>query len=86
VSATQDAGVDEDEHGGVHHLCEAVIFQPAELAGATAQQIQALGPALSTYLDEFADCFVSPDTRYHLKEYAKGQLSDLRRKTLSPCP
>jgi hypothetical protein len=24
----------------------------------TVQQIQALGPALSKYLDEFADCFV----------------------------
>ena len=35
----------------------------------TVQQIQALGPRLSGYLDEFADCFVSADTRYHLKEY-----------------
>jgi SRSO17 transposase len=48
----------------------------------TAQQIQALGPALSIYLDEFADCFVSPDTHYHLKEYVKGQLSDLPRKNV----
>jgi len=48
----------------------------------TVQQIQALGPALSKYLEEFADCFVSPDTRYHLKEYVKGQLSDLPRKNV----
>jgi SRSO17 transposase len=48
----------------------------------TVQQIQALGPALCEYLDEFADCFVSPDTHYHLKEYVKGQLSDLRRKNV----
>ena len=48
----------------------------------TVQQIQALGPALSQYLDEFADCFVSPDTRYHLKEYVKGQLSDVPRKNV----
>jgi len=48
----------------------------------TVQQIQALGPALSKYLDEFDSCFVSPDTRYHLKEYVKGQLSDLPRKNV----
>ena len=48
----------------------------------TTRQIQALGPALGKYLDEFADCFVSPDTHYHLKEYVKGQLSDLRRKNV----
>lgn len=50
----------------------------------TVQQIQALGPALSRYLDEFADCFVSPDTHYHLKEYVKGQLSNLPRKSVEP--
>jgi hypothetical protein len=50
----------------------------------TVQQIQALGPALSKYLNEFADCFVSPDTHYHLKEYVKGQLSDLPRRAWSP--
>ena len=48
----------------------------------TTQQIIALGPALSKYLDEFGDCFVSPDTQYHLKEYVKGQLSDLPRKNV----
>ncbi len=50
----------------------------------TVQQIRALRPALSGYLDEFADCFVSFDTRYHLKEYVSGQLSDLQRKSVQP--
>jgi SRSO17 transposase len=50
----------------------------------TVQQIRALGSALGKYLDEFADCFVSFDTRYHLKEYVSGQLSDLRRKSVQP--
>ncbi len=50
----------------------------------TIQQIRALGPALSKYLDEFAGCFVSFDTRYHLKEYVCGQLSNLQRKSVQP--
>jgi len=50
----------------------------------TEQQIRALGPALAEYLDEFADCFVSADTRYHLKEYVRGQLSNLPRKSVEP--
>jgi len=50
----------------------------------TVQQIRALGPALGRYLDEFAGCFVSIDTRYHLKEYVSGQLSDLQRKSVQP--
>ncbi|HEX4508695.1 MAG TPA: IS701 family transposase [Burkholderiaceae bacterium] len=50
----------------------------------TEQQIRALGPALAAYLDEFADCFVSPDTRRHLKEYVRGQLSNLPRKSVEP--
>jgi SRSO17 transposase len=50
----------------------------------TAQQIRALGPKLSQYLDEFADCFLTFDTRYHLKEYVQGQLSNLPRKSVEP--
>jgi SRSO17 transposase len=50
----------------------------------TADQIRVLGPALSDYLDEFADCFKSGDTRQHLKDYVKGQLSDLPRKSVEP--
>jgi len=48
----------------------------------TREQISDLGPALSEYLGEFDDCFISPDTRYHLREYVKGQLSDLPRKNV----
>jgi len=50
----------------------------------TVQQIRALGPRLSEYLDEFSDCFVSFDTRQHLKHYVQGQLSNLPRKSVEP--
>lgn len=50
----------------------------------TAEQILSLGPALSDYLDEFADCFMSFETRCHLSEYVRGQLSDLPRKSVEP--
>lgn len=43
-----------------------------------------MGPAFSKYLDEFAACFLNFDTRYHLKEYVSGQLSDLPRKSVQP--
>lgn len=50
----------------------------------TVEQIRSLGPALSTYLDEFSDCFVTRDTREHLKHYVSGQISDLPRKSVEP--
>jgi SRSO17 transposase len=50
----------------------------------TVQQIRALGPALVEFVGEFAGCFIDPDTRYHLTEYVKGQLSDLPRKSVEP--
>jgi SRSO17 transposase len=50
----------------------------------TAQQIVALGSALSRYLDEFADCFIHFETRDHLKQYVQGQLSNLPRKSVEP--
>jgi len=50
----------------------------------TVQQIRGLGTALVGFLDEFGDCFIDPDTRYHLTEYVKGQLSDLPRKSVEP--
>jgi hypothetical protein len=50
----------------------------------TSDQICALGPALSDYLGEFADCFKVGETRLHLKDYVKGQLSDLPRKSVEP--
>jgi SRSO17 transposase len=50
----------------------------------TVQQIRELGPALGEFLDEFADCFLDPNTRFHLREYVKGQLSNLPRKSVEP--
>jgi SRSO17 transposase len=50
----------------------------------TVDQIRSLGPALSRYLDEFADCFKSSQTQEHLKHYVTGQLSDLPRKSVEP--
>ena len=50
----------------------------------TPQQIRALAPRISEYLDEFADCFVTFDTRCHLKQYVQGQCSDLQRKSVEP--
>lgn len=50
----------------------------------TVQQVRALGPVLGAYLDAFADCFGDGNTRYHLKEYVSGQLSDLPRKSVEP--
>jgi SRSO17 transposase len=50
----------------------------------TVQQIRALGPRISSFLNEFDDCFASFDTRHHLKQYVQGQLSDLPRKSVEP--
>lgn len=50
----------------------------------TVEQILSLRPALREFLDEFADCFIDCDTRHHLTEYVKGQLSDLPRKSVEP--
>lgn len=48
------------------------------------QQIRALAPRLSSYLNEFADCFRTSETRRHLHEYVQGQLSNLLRKSVEP--
>jgi len=48
------------------------------------EQIRMVGRALPRFLDEFADCFGRCDTRAYLQEYAKGQLSDLQRKSVEP--
>lgn len=50
----------------------------------TIQQIRALGPRISAYLDEFAGCFTTFATRHHLKQYVQGQLSNLPRKSVEP--
>jgi SRSO17 transposase len=50
----------------------------------TVEQMRSLGPALAEFMAEFADCFIDADTRYHLTEYVKGQLSNLPRKSVEP--
>ena len=50
----------------------------------TVQQIRVLASCLSKYLDEFAGCFLNPETRQHLKEYVTGQLGNLPRKSVEP--
>jgi SRSO17 transposase len=50
----------------------------------TVQQIRGLASRLSDFLNEFCECFVSADTLAHLKEYVKGQISNLPRKSVEP--
>ena len=50
----------------------------------TVEEILALGPALSEFVDRFADCFGRPEPRRHLMHYIRGQLSDLPRKSVEP--
>ena len=50
----------------------------------TPEQIASLGPELAEFLGEFADCFGRPETRLHLQDYVRGQLSDLPRKSVEP--
>ena len=47
-----------------------------------AQQIRQLQPRLDEYLARFNDCFGRCDTRQHFPVYVKGQLSDLRQKSV----
>jgi len=50
----------------------------------TAEQITALGPAFTLFLQFFAFCFGRRETRRHLTTYARGLLSDLPRKSVEP--
>lgn len=49
-----------------------------------AQQIAGLGPRLTDFLLEFADCLARSEPREHLRTYVGGQLSDLPRKSVEP--
>jgi len=49
-----------------------------------ACEIEALGPTLDGYLQEFEDCFGRVEPREHLRTYMEGQLSDLPRKSIEP--
>ena len=50
----------------------------------TAEQIAALGPALSSFVGTFVSCFRNRRTRVHLAAYCRGLLSDLPRKSVEP--
>lgn len=50
----------------------------------TADQILALGPELTRFLEPLAGCFGRPEPRQHLRHYMRGQLTDLPRKSVEP--
>src|SRR5262245_17555199 len=50
----------------------------------TEEQLQALGPALADFLDQFLFCCDYTQTFGHLGTYVRGLLSDLPRKTAEP--
>src|ERR1700679_3692668 len=50
----------------------------------TDQQISALGPAFSNFLQSYRDCFLQARTRQHFDNYCRGLLSDLPRKSVEP--
>ena len=50
----------------------------------TEQQLQALGPALTRYLEPFLFCCGYTQTFAHLGTYVRGLLSDLPRKSVEP--
>jgi SRSO17 transposase len=49
-----------------------------------AKQISELGDRLMGFLVELDDCFGRCEARDHLRSYVRGQLSDLRRKSIEP--
>src|SRR5947209_4913982 len=50
----------------------------------TAEQVAALGPAFTQYLNCYRSCFVTSKTFGHLGTYGRGLLSDLPRKSVEP--
>src|SRR5262245_7453414 len=50
----------------------------------TAQQLQALGPALAHFLDRFLFGCAYTQTFAHIGTYVRGLLSDLPRKSAEP--
>jgi SRSO17 transposase len=50
----------------------------------TEAQLDALGPALACYLEQFVPHFRSTPTFHHMRTYTRGLLSDLPRKTAEP--
>jgi SRSO17 transposase len=50
----------------------------------TADQVEAIGPAFTAFLQPFERFFDSPKTVRHFRVYTRGLLSDLPRKTAEP--
>jgi SRSO17 transposase len=50
----------------------------------TDQEIAGLGPAFSSYLGRYRDCFIQQRTAKHFDTYCRGLLSDLARKSVEP--
>lgn len=49
-----------------------------------ARTLTSLLPELDRFLARFADCFADCRSREHLRNYVRGQLSDLDRKSVEP--
>jgi SRSO17 transposase len=49
-----------------------------------AHEIAGLGKELVEYLSRFSDCFGRSEPREHLREYVRGQASELHRKSIEP--
>ena len=49
-----------------------------------AASVRSLLPELDRYLERFGDCFSRREQRESLRVYARGQLSDLERKSVEP--
>jgi len=50
----------------------------------TPDQVQALGPEFTAFLRPFERFFATPESVQHFRNYARGLLSDLPRKTAEP--
>jgi len=50
----------------------------------TTEQVQAIGPEFTAYLRQFERYFEQPETVRHFRNYSRGLLTDLPRKTAEP--
>lgn len=50
----------------------------------TAEQVAGLGPAFTSFLGSFRDCFPRRESFAHLGTYCRGLISDLTRKSVEP--
>ena len=50
----------------------------------TTDQVQAIGPEFTAFLRPFERFFAEPETVRHFRNYSRGLLTDLPRKTAEP--